>query len=68
MKREIIKTIGMHCNGCEISAQELVGELPGIKKVKADYKTEEVFVEFDENRTNVADIRKKIVEAGFIPE
>jgi copper chaperone len=65
MKTEVIRTTGMHCNGCEMNAQELVSELPGIKKVKADHKKGEVKVEYDEKKTNIEDIKKKITEAGF---
>ena len=65
MKTQVIKTTGMHCNGCEINAQELVSELPGIKKVKADFKKGEIKVEFDEKKTGIENIKKKIIEAGF---
>jgi copper chaperone CopZ len=63
-----IKAEGMHCTGCEMNAQELVSELPGIKKVKADHKKGEVKVEFDEGKTTAEDIKKKIEEAGFKAE
>jgi copper chaperone CopZ len=65
MKAQIIKTTGMHCSGCEMNAQEFVSELPGIKKVKADFKKGEVKVEFDEEKTDVEEIKNKIIEAGF---
>ena len=65
MKTETIKTAGMHCQGCEMNAQEFIGELPGVKKAKANHKTGEVKVEFDEKQATVEDIKKKIIEAGY---
>lgn len=68
MKTETIKSKGMHCNGCEMNAQEFVSELPGIKKVKANYKTGDVKVVFDEKQTTVNEIKDKIREAGYKTE
>jgi copper chaperone CopZ len=68
MKLETIKTAGMHCNGCEKNAQEFVSELPGIKKVKADFKKGVVKVEYDEKKTGPEDIKRKINEAGYKTE
>jgi copper chaperone CopZ len=65
MKTEVIRTVGMHCSGCEMNAREFVSELPGIKKVKANHKNGEVKVEFDEKKTSLEDIKKKITEAGY---
>jgi copper chaperone CopZ len=65
MKKETIKTVGMHCSGCEMNAREFVSELPGVKKVQANHKTGEVKVEFDEKLATVESIKAKIVEAGY---
>ena len=65
MKIETIKSSGMHCNGCEMNAQDLVSELPGVKKVKANHKTGDVKVVFDEKQITVNDIKDKIREAGY---
>jgi copper ion binding protein len=63
-----IKVEGMHCNGCEMNVQDMVSELPGVKKVKADFKKGEVKVEYDGGKTAPEEIKKKIVEAGYTPE
>ncbi len=55
----------MHCHGCEMNAQDTVSELPGIKKVKADFKKGEVNVEYDEGKATVEEIKAKIAEAGY---
>jgi copper chaperone CopZ len=65
MKSIIIKVTGMHCAGCEMNVQDMVSELPGVKKVKADFKKGEVAVEYDEAKTTVEAIKAKIVEAGY---
>ena len=65
MKTETIKTTGMHCNGCEMNAQDMVSELDGVKKVKANAKTGDVKVEFDDKKTTLEAIKVKITEAGY---
>ena len=68
MKKETIKTTGMHCNGCEMNAQEFVSELDGINKVIADFKKGEVKVEYDEKKTSLEEIKGKITAAGYKTE
>jgi copper chaperone len=68
MTNTTIQTEGMHCNGCEMNAQESVTELDGVKKVKADFKKGVVKVEFDEKKTSLNKIKAKIVEAGYKPQ
>jgi copper chaperone len=58
----------MHCDGCEMNVQDLVSELEGVKKVKADHKKGEVRVEFDEKNATVEQIKAAIVAAGYRPE
>jgi copper ion binding protein len=68
MKTATLKATGMHCNGCEMNAQEFVSELDGVKKVKANFKNGEVKVEFDEKKTTLDAIKAKIAEAGYKPQ
>lgn len=68
MKSILIKVSGMHCHSCDVNIQETVSELPGVKKVRADFKKGEVKVDFDETKSLPDDIKKKIIEAGYKPE
>jgi len=56
---------GMHCRGCEHVIEALVGKLPGVRSVKADYPTERVVVAFDPAAANVATIRSTIQRLGY---
>jgi len=59
---------GMRCAGCEALIEELVEELDGVKKVKADFKKGEVNVVFEEDKAGLEQIKGKIREAGYKPE
>jgi copper chaperone CopZ len=58
----------MDCHGCEVNIQDSVLELPGIKKVKADFKKEVVEVKFDDKQVSTEQIKQAIKNAGYKPE
>ncbi len=68
LKRESIHVKGMFCPNCEKTIISKVKELPGVKNVSASYKNEQVFVSFDDSKTNLEKINEKIVEAGYQPK
>ena len=68
IKRESIQVKGMFCPNCEKTIISKVKELPGVKSVSASYKNEQVFVSFDDSKTNLTKINEKIVEAGYQPK
>lgn len=48
----------MHCPSCEMLVTDVLGD-EGVK-AKADFKTGEIAVEFDEKKTSVEKIKKLI--------
>lgn len=56
MPNKNIHVKGMHCPSCEVLIESEVGEIKGIKSVKANRKSESIDVEF---RKNVKDEEKK---------
>jgi copper chaperone CopZ len=62
MKKEIFKVKGMHCSSCEKLLTMEIGNLPGIKNVKANALKGIVEVEgnFDENK-----VKEIIVKCGY---
>ena len=62
-----IKTKGMHCTSCETLIERALEKTEGIIKVKADYPTEIVEVEFDESKTNIEIIFAIIKQKGYEP-
>jgi uncharacterized protein len=55
----------MHCHGCEHIIERTAQKLPGVRRIKADYPTETVSVEFDETSTPLEEIRSAIESCGY---
>ncbi len=47
MENVSLRVEGMTCGYCEIAVKDAVRKLPGIKKVKASRRKNEVAIEFD---------------------
>jgi sulfite exporter TauE/SafE/copper chaperone CopZ len=56
---------GMHCHGCEHIIESMAHRLPGVRRIKADYPTETVTVDFDPALTSLDDIRAAIERTGY---
>lgn len=63
-----IRTTGMHCTGCEGNVKDVVGEVAGVKKVKADFKKNIVEVQYDEKTATIEQLKAAILKAGYKPE
>jgi len=60
-----IKTKGMHCSSCEILVKEVLEELEGVNKVRADYKSGFVEVDFDDFEIDLDKIKLTIKNEGY---
>lgn len=56
---------GMACGQCEITVQDAVRKLPGIKKVKASRRKKEALVEYDPEQVGPEQIRQAIQGTGY---
>jgi uncharacterized protein len=56
---------GMHCHGCEHIIERAAQKLPGVRRIKADYPSETVTVEFDAASTTLEEIRSSIERCGY---
>jgi sulfite exporter TauE/SafE/copper chaperone CopZ len=56
---------GMHCHGCEHIVERAAHKFAGVRRIKADYPTETVEVEFDPDLTSLDEIRAAIEKAGY---
>jgi Cu+-exporting ATPase len=63
MKHEL-KVTGMHCSSCEMILKDVLGELPGVKSVKADAKAGRVSFEASDEQA-LARAKKAIVAEGY---
>lgn len=66
MARMSFKVKGMHCPSCEKLLQMDIGDIPGVKSVKADWKAGTVDVDGD--KIDKAAVKKAIAGAGYKPE
>lgn len=60
-----INVKGMHCKSCEAIITESIGELPGVKKAKADSAKGEVNVEYEESKISLDKIKETIIKEGY---
>lgn len=56
---------GMTCASCEEHVNHEVNKLSGIIKTTASYESENAIVEFDNSKTNIAEIEKAINGTGY---
>ena len=56
---------GMTCASCEEHVNHEVNKLSGIIKSTASFENENAIVEFDNSKTNIAEIEKAINGTGY---
>lgn len=64
MIEQVLKVKGMHCHSCEVLLEEALGEIAGVKKVKADEKAGTVRVSF-ESAPAMQKIKAAIKKEGY---
>ncbi len=64
-KKETLVVQGMTCSHCEQTVEKGLRELPGIEKVKADHKQNQVVISFKGDTLDKEAVRKKIVDLGY---
>lgn len=66
MAKEVVLPVeGMHCAGCENNVQFVLSSQPGVQRVKADYKGQQVEVVFDPAVTSEDAVRRAIEDIGY---
>ncbi len=64
-KTTVLKVEGMTCGHCEMSVQEALDELDGVKRAKADRATESVEVTYEEDEVSNDQFKEAIEEVGY---
>jgi copper chaperone CopZ len=64
--KQTFKVKGMHCPSCEKLLQMDIGDIAGVKSVKADWKKGTVDVEAD--KMDAGAVKKAISAAGYSPQ
>ncbi len=55
----------IHCASCENAIQRAVNQLPGIKSVKADQRTQQIQVNVNREQTTVEQLKNKLNWMGY---
>jgi Cu+-exporting ATPase len=55
---------GMHCASCAKIIERALKKSEGIEEASVNYATEKATVSFDEKKTNIENINKKIKDSG----
>jgi copper chaperone len=63
-----VRDQAIHCDGCESRIEKMVREMPGVLRVSADHRSQEVAVTADTERTSIPAIREKLAAAGYATE
>jgi P-type Cu+ transporter len=56
---------GMHCASCAYSIETKLSELDGVNKVRVNYATEEVNIDFDHQKVNLEKMNKVVQGLGY---
>ena len=65
MMKQILDVEGMRCGSCEGLVTDELSELAGVQSVRADSKLNQVAIELDEQRVQMAQVVDLIRELGF---
>ena len=67
-KKQKIKVYNMTCTSCEVRIEKSLMSIHGVTKVLADYKSQSVFLEYNEEMCNIVQIKEKISKLGYSTE
>ena len=65
MEKEILNITGMTCAACSNRVEKTVGRLDGVIKASVNLTTEKLLVEYDQNITNLPNIKATITKIGY---
>ena len=65
MVKQVFRVTDMHCSNCVMRIEGLEDDLPGVQRVRASYKKQQVEVEYDDNQVSAAQIVAAIQQLGY---
>lgn len=60
-----VRDHAIHCAGCESRIEKVLGEMPGVVRVKANHRTQRVAVTVDVERTSASALKQGLEAAGY---
>ncbi len=64
MKKKI-SIAGMHCASCALNIEKTLKKTEGVKEAMVNFSTSKATVVYDEEKTSISDINKRIEAAGY---
>ena len=55
----------LHCGGCERTVQFTLSQLPGVREVKADFKTQDIEVVLTSDETDLEKVKAELDWIGY---
>jgi copper ion binding protein len=65
MAQQVFHVTDMHCSNCVMRIEGLEDDLPGVQRVRASYKKQQVEVEFGEDKVSATQIIAAIQHLGY---
>jgi copper chaperone CopZ len=65
MTKTIFRVPDMHCTMCVMHLEGIEDELTGVRRVKADYRKQQMEVEYDEMQVSIKQIVALARELGY---
>ena len=65
MQKQILKVKGMHCAACASIIEKTIKKIDGVENVEVNYGNETTKISFDETKTSIAELSKKIERIGY---
>ena len=65
MKEINLKIEGMHCTGCSTRLEKVLNNLEGVETAKVSLEEKKATIKYNEEETNIKNIKEAIEDAGF---
>ncbi len=65
MRKQVLTIPDMHCSNCVIRLEGLEDELPGVQRVQASYRKQQMVIEYDEAHLSLEQIVAAINALGY---
>ncbi len=65
MVKQVFHVTHMFCATCPMRIEELLEEMPGIKRARASYPKEQLILEYDENAVTLEQVRSALDREGY---
>ncbi len=65
MEKILLSISGMHCNSCAKIIETTLEEKEGVSSISVNYDSRKAFLEYDEKKTNLNEIKSEIDALGY---